>query len=89
MGKTSSNLSERTGQWIKEQRRIMGNMLAMRFTQAHLAELLGITPVTVAKYENSNSPIPRYLHLAITHIMLDIQVQCGFKDIIEKRVVKF
>lgn len=89
MARTSTNLSERNGAWLKKQRRLMGNMLAMRFTQTHLAELLGLTQNTIAKYEISDAPLPRSIYLAVSYIMLDVQVQCGFKEIIEKRVVKF
>jgi hypothetical protein len=87
MSRTSPNLSEKNGLWIKEQRRIMGNMLGMRFSQAMLANLLGVTPALVCKYEKTNSPIPRHYYLAICYIMLDVQCKCGFKEVIEKRVI--
>jgi len=47
------------GMELKEQRNALG------FTQAQLAEILGVEPNTVARWENEVLSIPKYIALAM------------------------
>lgn len=44
--------------------------LQMELSQAHLAEALGLSPRTVARYESGDSKIPRRVELAINSLRL-------------------